>query len=138
MAYETILHRWFEEVWNHGNESTIDELWAEDAIAHGLTDAAGNEIRGPEAFKPYFLQLRTAFPDIHISIEDWLTDGDKIMVRCEVTGTHAGPGFTPAPTHRSVKFSGMSLVRTRHGQIAEGWNNFDFLSLYLQIGLQLG
>jgi predicted ester cyclase len=137
MAHETLVHRWFEEVWNQGRESTIDELMTEDLVTQGLTDPAGNTIRGPASFKPFHRQIRGAFPDIHFTIEDTLVEGDKILVRCRVTATHTGPGITPVPTNKSVDFTGMCLVRVSNGKLVEAWNNFDFLSLYQQLGLQL-
>ena len=62
---ETILHRWFEEVWNNRSEAAIDELFAEDGVANGLNDAEGNPLRGPEGFK---LCTALSFRLIQISI----------------------------------------------------------------------
>jgi len=134
--YATLAHHWFEEVWNQGRESAIDELMAEDAIVHGITDDSGNELRGPAQFKPFFHKFRAAFPDIRITIEDAMVDGDRVAVRCLVTATHTGPGLTP-PTNKAARFTGMCFMRIKDGKIAEGWNNFDFLSLYQQLGMKL-
>jgi steroid delta-isomerase-like uncharacterized protein len=130
---DTVLHRWFEEVWNQGREEAIDELMTEDAIAHGLED----DIRGREAFKPFFRKFRAAFPDMRISIEDAVADGDMVVVRCLVTGTHTGPGVLDAPTGKRASMTGICMARVRDGRIAEGWNNFDFLSLYQHLGMKL-
>ncbi len=137
MANETVLHRWFEEVWNQGHEDAIDELAAEDFVIHGLQDPSGNDVIGRETFKPFFRQLRAAFPDMHFEIEDALTDGDKAFVRCRVTARHSGPGVTPAPTNKRVDFTGMCVARVKDGRISEGWNNFDLLTMYRQLGLEL-
>lgn len=137
MAYETLLHRWFEEVWNQGQESLIDELMAESLVTEGLQDPAGNRVSGPASFKPFYHQFRSAFPDLHFTIEDTLTVGDRILVRCRVTGAHSGPGITPTPTNKTVNFTGMCLVRVQDNKIVEAWNNFDFLSMYQQLGMQL-
>jgi len=137
LAYKTLLHRWFEEVWNQGRESAIDELVADDFVTEGLSDAAGNPVRGPASFKPFYRQFRTAFPDMHFTIEDSLVEGDKILVRCRVRATHTGPGFTPSPTNKTVDFTGMCLVRVQDGKLAQGWNSFDFLTLYQQLGMKL-
>jgi steroid delta-isomerase-like uncharacterized protein len=136
-AYATLAHRWFEEVWNQGKESAIDELLAEDAIAHGLADPADGEISGPAAFKPFVRKFRTAFPDMRISVEDVVVEGDKIAARCVVTGNHTGPGLMPAPTGKSTLITGICILRVKDGKIAEGWNNFDFLTLFQQLGMQL-
>jgi predicted ester cyclase len=137
LAYETLAHRWFDEVWNQGLESTIDELMSEDLVVEGLTDPEGNKVRGPASFKSLFRLFRTAFPDIHITVEDTLVDGDRIFSRCRVTGSHTGAGITAAPTNKTVDFTGMSLVRVKDGKVIEAWNNFDFLSMYQQLGMQL-
>jgi predicted ester cyclase len=137
LANETLLHRWFEEVWNQGRESTIDELAADDFVVHGLSDATPGPVEGRAAFKPFHRQLRAAFPDIHFTIEDALASGDKVFVRCRVTASHTGPGITATPTNKKVEITGMCLARVRDGKLVEGWNNFDFLSLYRQLGMEL-
>ena len=134
---ETLLHRWFEEVWNQGNESVIDELMAEDAVFHGIDAPDGSAIRGPAGFKALFHHFRAAFPDIRITVEDAVVDGDKIAVRCTVTATHTGPGLMAAPTQRPANFTGMCFARIKDGKLVEGWNNFDFLAMYQQLGMQL-
>jgi steroid delta-isomerase-like uncharacterized protein len=130
-----VLHRWFEEVWNKGREEAIDELFAEDGVAHGLQDEQGQELRGPTGFKPFFRRFRDAFPDIQIVIEDCIAEGDKATARCTVRAQHTGDGLGVAATNNAVEFTGMCIVRVRDGKIAEAWNNFDFMSLNQQIGV---
>jgi len=135
--YATVVHRWFEEVWNQGRESTIDELLAADAVGHGLVGPDGHPVKDVAGFKPFYRHFRTAFPNLHIAIQDTLVDGDRIAVRCMVTATHTGPGVMASPTGKDVSFTGMCIVRVTDGKIAETWNNFDFLSLYQQLGMTL-
>jgi steroid delta-isomerase-like uncharacterized protein len=137
MTTQTLLHRWFEEVWNQGREDSIDELMAEDSVFHGIANVAGSVNNGRAAFKAFYKQFRATFPDIHFTVEDALVDGDKIAVRLVVTATHAGPGITPQPTNRVVTLTGMVFANVRDGKLADGWNNFGFLSLYQQLGMQL-
>jgi steroid delta-isomerase-like uncharacterized protein len=134
---ETILHRWFEEVWNQRLESTIDELMADNYVSHGLTGPDGHEVQGKAAFKPFCRHFCQAFPDLRITVEDAVVDGDRIAVRCSVTGTHTGPGVVAGPTNKSANFTGMCFARIENGKIAEAWNNFDFLSMYKQLGMTL-
>ncbi|MDR3404280.1 MAG: ester cyclase [Chthoniobacter sp.] len=129
-----LLKSWFEEVWNKGREEAIDELAAPNMIAHGLLDAQGQEISSVGKFKVFWRQFRSAFPDIRIAIEDALADGDKVMVRCTVWATHQGDGLGLAATKKPVKFTGMVIARIRNGQLVEAWDNWDFLSLYQQLG----
>ena len=128
----TFSHRWFDEVWNKGRESAIDEMLAPDAVLHGLAEG-GAGLRGPEGFKPFFRSIRAAFPDIEIQVEDVVSEGDLLAIRYSATMTHAGPGFGE-PTNRKLAVTGMSFSRMRDGQIVEGWNNWDQLSLLQQMG----
>jgi predicted ester cyclase len=99
---DTLIHRWFEEVWNRGRESLIDELTAEDAVSHGLSTAEGDQVRGPATFRPFYRRLKAAFPDIHFAVDDAVSEGDKIAAHISVTGTHTGPGLSVPPTNRAV------------------------------------
>ena len=129
----TIAHEWFEQVWNNGDESAIDRLFAEDGIAHGLVDANGHELTGPSNFKPFCQGFRGAFPDLQIVVEDTVVEGDKVVARCTVRGTHRGDGIGMAATHKPVAFTGICIMRIRNGQIAEAWNNFDFATMNAQL-----
>ncbi len=132
--YETFLHRWFEEVWNNQSEDAIDEMCAEDVVANGLTDAEGNTVRGIEAYKNLFRAFISAYPNIKITVEDTISEGDKIAARCRVSATHAGEGIGVAPTNQPVEFTGMTIVRVKDGKIVEAWNEFDFMKMYSQVG----
>ncbi|HSE97430.1 MAG TPA: ester cyclase [Blastocatellia bacterium] len=129
----TLIHQWFEEVWNKGRTEAIDEMFACEGIAHGLADEGGNELCGPEGFKPFFESFRKAFPDLQIIVEDTVIEGDKIAARCTVRGTHRGEGLGRTPTDRPVEFTGMTIVRVKDGKIIEAWNNFDFMTMFQQV-----
>lgn len=131
--YATFLHRWMEEVWNQQREDVIDELFAEDGIANGLTDEDGNPLKGPAGFKVLYRNFVGAIPDMHVEIEDTVTEGDKISGRIRITGTHAGEGLGVAPTNRPVEFTGQVVVHLKDGKIIEAWNEIDFMSLYKQV-----
>jgi steroid delta-isomerase-like uncharacterized protein len=129
-----LVHRWFEEVWNKGREEAIDELFAEDGIAYGLADESGAPIRGTAGFKEFHQRFRGAFPDIVVTIEDTVAEGDKVAARCSVRAVHAGDHLGFAATQKPMEITGMSIVRIRDGKIVEGWNNFDFMSMFRQLG----
>jgi steroid delta-isomerase-like uncharacterized protein len=130
---KTLVHEWFEQVWNKGDEEAIDRLLADDAVVHGLTDAHGNLLQGKADFKPFFRRFRDAFPDIQVIVEDTVVEGDKVAARCTVRGTHRGDTLGFAATHRPVEFTGMVILRVRNGQLVEGWNNFDFGTMSAQL-----
>jgi steroid delta-isomerase-like uncharacterized protein len=133
--YKTLAHRWFEEVWNQRSEAAIDALLYEDCPVHGLTDAEGNTLRGPAGFKTLFSAFTAAYPDIHVIVEDTVSQQDRIMARCTVSGTHTGYGLGLAPTNARVQFTGICMIRIHDGQIAEAWNEFDFMDMYRQLGV---
>ena len=131
---EALIHRWFEEVWNKGRADAIDEMFAEDGIAHGLADESGEALHGPKDFKPFFYRFREAFPDIEVIVEDTVCEGDKVVARCRVRATHQGDSLGVVATNNPIEFTGVAIVRIKDGKIVEAWNNFDFLSLNRQIG----
>jgi steroid delta-isomerase-like uncharacterized protein len=129
-----LIRRWFEEVWNKGREEAIDEMFDEEGVAHGLAGPAGEALRGPVGFKPFFRSFREAFPEIEVVVEDTVTEGDKVAARCTVRGLHRGDTLGFKATHSPVEFTGIAIVRISGGKIAEAWNNFDFMSMYQQLG----
>ena len=129
----TFLERWFEEVWNKGREDAIDEMTAADTKGHGLRGPDGKEVDGVVAFKNFYRTFRAAFSDIHVKVEETVTEGDKTVARCLVTGTHTGEGLGRPSTGKPVIFHGMAMVRLKDGKIVESWNNFDFMTMYKQL-----
>lgn len=130
-----LLRRWFEEVWNKGREEAIAEMFAEDGIAHGLAEAGGEPLRGASGFKPFYRRFRAAFPDIEVEVEDTISEGDKVAARCTVRGKHQSDSLGFAATQQPMEISGMTIVRVRDGKIVEAWNNFDFMSMFQQLGV---
>ena len=129
---DVVARQWFEQVWNNGNEGAIDQLMHSDAVAHGLP--GGQPLRGPEAFKPLFHAFRAALGDLSIDVTRTVVEGDICTAYCHVTGKHVGDAFGGPATGRPVDFWGVAIVRVKDGRIAEGWNVFDFLTMYQQIG----
>ena len=134
-ANKALVRRWFEEVWNKGRTEAIDEMFAADGIAHGLSDDAGAPMKGPPDFKPFHQTFRGAFPDVEVIVEDIIAEGDKVAARCSVRAKHTGDHLGVAATNAPVDFSGMTIVRIKDGKIIEGWNNYDFLKMNQQIGI---
>lgn len=125
--------RWFDEIWNRGNVDLLDEMLAPDCVAHGMAGADGEPPTGPEGFRAVVLGIRAAFPDIHISVEDALSDEDTVACRCIVRGTHLGSWMGIPASGRPVEIGGMSFVTVQDGRMTAAWNQFDFASLVQQI-----
>jgi steroid delta-isomerase-like uncharacterized protein len=133
-ANKALMRRWFEEVWNKGRPEAIAEMFAQDGIAHGLSDDIENPLRGPAGFLPFHGQFRSAFPNIEVVVEDQIAEDDLVATRCIVRGKHTGDGLGIAATQAPVDFTGMTITRIRDGKIVEAWNNFDFMRMYRQLG----
>ena len=129
-----LARRWFKEVWNEKNEEAIGRLMAPESVVHGLGGTDDSPLRGPEAFKPVFRTFHNALENINVSVEKTMVEGEWCTALCRVKGQHRGAGFGGAPTDRAVDFTGIVLARVRDGKLIEGWNSFDFLTMYQQLG----
>ena len=124
------VRRFFQEIWNDGDESAIDRYIAEDA--------AGNDPKfgiGRESFRRQWRKWRTGFPDVHFEIEELVAEGDTVVSRWTLTGTHLGEFLGMAPTGRTVRVSGMSLDHMQDGVVVSGFDGWDALGFRQQLGL---
>jgi steroid delta-isomerase-like uncharacterized protein len=128
-----LVRRWFQEVWNEGRTQTIYDLLSPDGVAKGQRGAEA-EIRGPEEFVKFVDEIRGAFPDIKIEIEDIFGAKDKVVVRWLATMTHSGDALGVPATGKAVRSRGISIARIVKGKMVEGWDNWDQLGMLEQIG----
>jgi len=128
---DEILHDWFESVWVRGDESAIDRLMHPNAVVHGLGEAP---MRGPAEFKPYFHTLRAALGELQIRLSETIVQGDRVAAVVNVGARHTGDALGIKATGRPLQFHGITMARARDGMLVEGWNAFDFLGMYQQIG----
>ncbi len=118
-----------EDVWNRGNFAVVDELVASDVVIH-----ASSEIHGPEGIKQFFAMLRQAFPDLHVTIEDQIAEGDRVATRWTARGTHTGAFQGMPPTGTPCRFTGIAIDRIANDKTVECWTNADELGLLHQLG----
>ncbi len=127
----TIILRGYDEGWNRGNMSVLDEILAPDFRAHD--PSAGTGTTGRAEVAALLTQIRSAFPDVRREALDHVASGDKIAVRWRVTGTHRGDfGGLPA-TNRPIDVSGITIYRLENGKIAEEWVQMDAAGLNRQL-----
>src|SRR5688500_20134395 len=100
--YPTLLHRWFDEVWNQKNTAAIHEMMSEDTLIHGLSGPGGAPVRGASAFANYHSALLSAFSNIHVDVADVITQGNKIAGRFTVTGAQTGDLPDTRPTAKQA------------------------------------
>jgi len=127
-----LARRWFQEVWNNRNYNAVNELAHPTAKAWGFTETPGRVTTIAE-FKPFWQKFLDAFPDIHITVDDVIAEGDKTCMRITANATHTGPGLGIPPTGRPVKISALILVEWRDGKIHQAWNEFDAYGMMQQL-----
>ena len=128
-----VIRRSFEELWNKGNLSLADELFTPNYAHHDPSTPDFG--RGPESEKKRATLYRTAFPDLQLTIEDIIAEGQTVVARWSCRGTHKGDLSGIAPTGKQVTISGVSIARFTNGKMVEGWVNWDALGLMQQLGV---
>ena len=121
-----------EEVLNTGNLELTDELFASDYIEH--TPVPPGWPSGLEGFKMFVTTLRSAFPDVHYTVETVFAEGEMAAGSITARGTHRGEYFGIAPTGREVTWTETHVGRYENGKLVEHWGNSDDLGLLQQIG----
>jgi predicted ester cyclase len=114
-----------------GDLDELDELMVPGFIDH---DPEPDQAPGAEGVKEVFRRMRSGFPDMKLTPEAIYTDGDTVIARVRVTGTHNGEYFGIPPTGKSIDITGIDIVRLEEGKAVERWGVFDALNLMQQIG----
>jgi steroid delta-isomerase-like uncharacterized protein len=131
-ANKAISRRVVEEIFNAGRLEAAEEIVAPDYVGH---DPASPElITGPEGLKRQVDGYRTAFPDVRLTIEDEIAEGDRVVTRWRARGTHEGELFGIPATGKQATVTGVTIDRIVDGRIAESWTNWDTLGLLQQLG----
>jgi steroid delta-isomerase-like uncharacterized protein len=114
------------------NLDIIHEVYAPDLVWHD----PDRDIKGAEEARQFVSTYKTAFPDLQTTVEDVIAEGDKIVTRWTVRGTHQGEveEFGP-PTGRRAEIKGITIHRIEGDKIVEEWNSYDNLSVMQQLGL---
>jgi predicted ester cyclase len=131
---DAVVRTWFKEVWDEGREDAIDRIADANCVIHGLGGPDAPPMRGTAEFKKVFRIFRQALGDLEIVVERTVTEGETCAAYCRVKGKHVGDALGTPVSRRPVAFNGISITIVRGGKIVEGWNCFDFLSMYQQFG----
>jgi steroid delta-isomerase-like uncharacterized protein len=126
---KTLARRSWEIV---DNLDTIEEIYAPDVVWH----EPDQELRGIEEARQFVTTYKTALPDLNVTVEDVIGEGNQAVTRWTVRGTHQGEveEFGP-PTGRQVEIKGITIHRIEDGKIVEEWEGYDNLSILQQLGL---
>lgn len=130
---KALVRRGIEECLNKGNLAVADELFSADFVFH--TPAQPEPFRGPAGFKQYVGTIRSAFPDIHFTVHDLFSEGDRVGARWSATLTHRGEFFGIPPTGNPAVLTGIHVYRIAGGRIAEEWQELSALRLMQDLGV---
>ncbi|KRT73352.1 MAG: hypothetical protein XU12_C0010G0090 [Deltaproteobacteria bacterium CSP1-8] len=129
---KALLSRIIKEVFNQGKISLIDDLLAPGFVEH--EELPPGIPPGREAVKQHCTLFRSAFPDLKVTIDDTIAEGDKVAVRCTWSGTHEGEFMGIPPTGKSVSFGVIDIVRIAGGKVVEHWGQMDAMRMMQQLG----
>ena len=90
---------------------------------------------GPDGYRMFFSQMRTAFPDLKVALEALVADDESIAIAYTLTGTHRGPLDEIPPSGRQIKIRGVQLSKFKDGKMVERWGSSDELGLLNQLGV---
>ena len=113
-----LVRRVFEEALNQGKLELIDELFSSQFRDHSTPD----QPPGPQGVKEYFTQIRTGFPDMHVTLDDIIDAGDRVVVRTTWRGTHLGNYAGRPPTGRAAERTMIQIFRVVDGKLQDEWN----------------
>jgi steroid delta-isomerase-like uncharacterized protein len=129
--YKEMARRWYSEVMSEGKTEVIDELCAPDFIDHDPLPGVSADLAG---LKDFVAQIRAAFPDMQVTADDLIVEGDRLAVRSTIRGTHEGDFMGIPASGKRVEVSDYDFVRFENDQAAEHWGVIDSAALMEQLG----
>lgn len=119
----------YDEVLNKGNLDAVGEFLVPDYVEHP------EEVHGLEAFKERMRIFRAAFPDLHVTVEEVLVNGDRASSRTTITGTQTRDLMGIPPTSRSINVLAVDLIHFENDRAVERWGGLDMFTLMQQLGV---
>lgn len=130
--YKEMARRWYSEVMSEGKTEVIDELCAPDFVDHDPLPGVSADLAG---LKDFVAQIRAAFPDMQVTADDLILEGDRLAVRSTIRGTHEGDFMGIPGSGKRVEISDYDFVRFENDQAAEHWGVIDSAALMEQLGV---
>jgi steroid delta-isomerase-like uncharacterized protein len=124
--------RHFGEVWGQGDPAIVDTLAHPELVV--FYPALGQPINGRDAFKNVLALFHHAFPDLSVTVEDEVAEGDKVALRWTLHGTHRAEIMGVPPSGKTASWTGITIYRLVEGQVIEERGEGDTLCLLRQLG----
>lgn len=130
-----VTRRFYEEIINQKNVQAIDRFCTADFVDHNPPPGGEGSLA---ATRQQFLELVEAFPDLQMTVQDQIADGDKVVNRLLVRGTHKGEYMGIPASGKRIEIGGIDILRMVGGKAAERWGYFDDVKLMQQVGAAPG
>ncbi len=132
-----LISRFVEELWNERRLDVADAIFANDCVTHQLRSGLPADAvpRGPEAIKEHVASWIASFPDLRFSIEQILSEGDRVVMQLLVEGTHQGPWLGIPASGKKLQIRMFTVHRVVQGKIVEDWVLVDSLGVFQQLGV---
>lgn len=127
-----LVLRYVEEILNRGRTDRLADFFSQDAVDH---DPLPGRDAGLEGIEEGVASLRSAFADLGATVEDVIAEGDRVVTRTTITGTHEGEFLSMAPTGKRVSVTAVDIVRIENGKLVERWGLLDQMALMRQLGV---
>jgi steroid delta-isomerase-like uncharacterized protein len=129
-ANKALLRRFYKEVYVDWDMALADEVVSPRFTSHDWPEDA----TGPRAFREYYTAIRSAVPDARYEVDDLIAEGDRVVVRWTMRGTHEGDFRGIAPTGRPIALKGIAIYRVDDGKLMERWVVSDLYGMLEEIG----
>ncbi|HZU77262.1 MAG TPA: ester cyclase [Dehalococcoidia bacterium] len=129
-ANKELVRRFHEEVESRGRLELIEELFAPEFRDTGHPERG----TGPQSVREHVVEMRRRFPDLTVTVDHLVAEGDWVVARLTSIGTHGGAFAGIQPTGKTVSWSGVAMRRIENGRIVEQWTKYDMLALLRQLG----
>ena len=128
---KVLISRFFDELYSQGRTAILDEAFSPDAVRYSNRAPAA---AGAKAIGQYVLGLRSIFPDLHVSVDDTIAEGDKVMAWITVSGTHRGPFMDIPPTGKRISIAEVQVFRFERDKVVDVRVLGDVYGLLTQLG----
>lgn len=133
---KALVQRFYETVINGHNVAAIDSFCHADFIDHNPDP--GHSGKGLEDLHAQFTAMLAGTPDIHITTDMMVAEGDTVVSFVTVTGTNTGPMADMPATNKPFKINGVDIISLKNGKAVERWGVFDNMSMMAQLGMMGG
>ena len=131
---KSIVQRYVDEIQNGHSLETLDSIFADDFVDH-MASSGGLFVGGMDGLKRGYATFLNAFPDLHVTVEAMIAEGDKVVAYKTLTGTHSGPHLGVPTTNKRVQYQIISIYSIKDGKIVGYWGLQDEISLMRQFGV---